>query len=124
MKNKDTRRIIGTFSEVSLLIRSFPQIIYNYVKDGQDKFWQWFFSIGRFLRFMLMPELTNSQIVAMNETLISLMNMRLKLTRKQNGESIGDSDSEEEAESESDRLESRFIPTIKWKGMVHNYVRT
>ena len=50
-----------------------------------------------------MPQLTENQIVAMNETLSTVMNMRLDLTRietfdKKNGVSS-----------------RKYIPTVKWK---------
>ena len=32
MKPKATRKIVGTFSEVSTLIRSLPQVLFNHIK--------------------------------------------------------------------------------------------
>ena len=81
MKNKDTRRIIGTFSEVGNLIRSITQILYNHVQDTNDPYWQWLLVIRKFFRFMSMPILTDSQIDEMDKTLDTLMNFRLPLTK-------------------------------------------
>ena len=67
MKNKDTRRIIGTFSEVGNLIRSITQILYNHVEDTNDPYWQWLLVIRKFFRFMSMPILTDSQIDDMDK---------------------------------------------------------
>ena len=62
MKVKGSRRIIGTFAEVSNLIRSMTQLLYDHIKDTDDPYWQWFLQIRKFLRFMLMPKLTESQV--------------------------------------------------------------
>jgi len=45
MKVKRTRRIIGTFAEVSTLIRSFPQLIYDHIKDSTDEHWKWLLKV-------------------------------------------------------------------------------
>ena len=73
--------MIGNFSEVSNFIRSITQLIYNHIKDFDDPHWIWLLRIRKFLRFMLMPQLTESQVKAMGETLENLMDIRLKLTR-------------------------------------------
>ena len=40
MKIKGSRRIIGTFSEISCLIRSLPQLLFDHIKDttGESRF--------------------------------------------------------------------------------------
>ena len=81
MKNKDSRRIIGTFSEVSNLIKSFPQVIYDCIVNPEDEYWQFFLKIREFLRFMLMPKVSESQLVEMDNALDRLMNDRMRLTR-------------------------------------------
>ena len=62
MSNKGSRRVIGTFAELSNLIRSITQLLFNHIKLTNDPFWLWLLQIRHFLRFMLMPKLTNSQV--------------------------------------------------------------
>ena len=81
MKIKTSRKVIGTFAEVSTLIRSLTQLLYNHLKDVNNPFWQWFLQIRQFLRYMQMPKISDTQIDEMDSALISLMNTRLKLTK-------------------------------------------
>ena len=108
MQQKANRRIIGTFSEIRNLIQSFTQLVYNNVKDYEDPHWLWILEIRKFLRYMLMPELTKSQVRAMSETLERTMDIRLKLTRiiddsAGNGLNIGE------------KAKPKHDPRIKWK---------
>ena len=81
MKNKQSRQVIGTFSQIATLIRSITQLLYNFVDDSEDQYWQWLLLIRKFLRFITMPELSQNQLNLMNETLYKMMNTRLDLTR-------------------------------------------
>ena len=45
--------LIGTFAEVGTLIRSFPQLMYDHIKDPSNDYWQWLLAIRQFLRFKL-----------------------------------------------------------------------
>ena len=36
MKQKASRKIVGTFSEISTLIRSLPQVLFNHIKVTRD----------------------------------------------------------------------------------------
>ena len=70
MKNKVSRRIIGTFAEIGLLVRSFTQLIFDNIKNVQDPYYLWLLEIRDFLRFILMPKLRNSQVIfQQNETI-------------------------------------------------------
>ena len=50
-----------------------------------------------------MPQVTNDQLVAMNETLCTVMDMRLNLTRI------------EEIDKKTGKSSSKYCPTVKWK---------
>ena len=63
MKVKKSRRIIGTFAEVSCLIRSFPQMAYDHIRNSNDPYWQFLLKIRSFLRFLLMPKITDQQVL-------------------------------------------------------------
>ena len=63
MKIKGSRRIIGTFSEIACLIRSLPQLLFDEIKNTEDPFWKWLLLIRNFLRFVLMPSITESQVI-------------------------------------------------------------
>ena len=76
MRNKASRQILGTFAEVSNLIRSSTQVLYDYIKDPNDDYWKWLLLIRKFLKFMLMPEISESQVLAMEELLDKMMNLR------------------------------------------------
>ena len=49
MKVKSTRRIIGTFSQISTLIRSFTQVAYDNILDTDDEYYQWLLKIRKLL---------------------------------------------------------------------------
>ena len=128
MQQKCSRKIIGTFSEVRNLIQSLPQLLYNHIRDPNDNYWQWLLLIRRFLRYILMPQLTDSQIIEMDRTLDILMNVRLNLTRispepeedkdtadiNENVE-IDTSDDEIEDSEIDEKVSSKYKPTVKWK---------
>ena len=50
-----------------------------------------------------MPQLTDNQIAAMNETLCTVMNMRLDLTRI------------EKVDTKTGTSSFKYCPTVKWK---------
>ena len=81
MKIKNTRRIIGNFSQTSTLVRLLPQIIYDNIDDPNDEFWQWFLQIREFVRCLHMTELSESQRNHLNDTLTAVMQKRMNLTR-------------------------------------------
>ena len=62
MKIKESRQIVGTFSETACLIRLFTQIAYNQIQDPSNEYWQWFLLIRQFLRFLTMQKITESQV--------------------------------------------------------------
>ena len=135
MQQKSSRRIIGTFSEVRNLIQSFPQLLFNHIRDPADEFWVWLLVIRRFLRFISMPKMTESQVIEMDKTLENLMDTRLKLTRVpleseedkdititassvDENEQIDISDDENEDNDDNDKkvkVVSKYKPTVKWK---------
>ena len=78
MKNKCTRKVIGSFSEISNLIRSSTQLLDVYIKDFNNEYYQWLLSIRKFLRFVKMYKITESQLVEMDSVLETMMNFRLK----------------------------------------------
>ena len=44
------------------LIRSFSQLFYDYIKIFDDDYWLWLIQIRKFLRFVNMAEITESQV--------------------------------------------------------------
>ena len=62
MKVKATRHVIGTFAEVGTLIRSFSQLFFDYIKDPNDEYWLWMIEIRKYLRYLLMPQISDSQV--------------------------------------------------------------
>ena len=80
MKIKASRKVIGTFSEIENLIRSLPQLFYDHLEDTNDEYWLWFLEIHKYVKFVNMPKVSESQLVEMDSTLERLMNMRLQLT--------------------------------------------
>ena len=62
MKVKGSWRIVGTFAELTNLIQSITQLLFDHVKDTNDPYWLWLIQIRKFLRFMLMPKITDSQV--------------------------------------------------------------
>ena len=44
------------------LIRSFSQLFYDYIKNVDDDYWLWLIQIRKFLRFVNMAEITESQV--------------------------------------------------------------
>ena len=62
MKRKESRQIVGTFSETACLIRSFTQVAYNHIQDPSNEYWQWLLHIRQFLRFLTMGKITESQV--------------------------------------------------------------
>ena len=81
MKVKSSRKVIGTFSEIGNFIRSMTQLLFDHIVDTQDEYWLWLLEIRKFLKFVLMPKVTESQLEQMELTLTKMMNLRLKLTR-------------------------------------------
>ena len=49
MEQKNTRKFVGTFSEVANFIQSVTQLFYNHLKDSQDPYWQWLLSIRQLI---------------------------------------------------------------------------
>ena len=82
MKSKNTRNVIGTFAEVSNLIRSITQVAYNHILDHENRYWQWLLSLRRFLRFVTMYQISESQVQAMEAALEDVMSFRFELTKK------------------------------------------
>ena len=66
MKIKKSRKVIGTFSEIENLIRSITQMLYDHIKDTDDEYWLWLLEIRRFVRFVNMPQITESQLEEMD----------------------------------------------------------
>ena len=62
MSRKESRQIVGTFSETACLIRCITQIAYNHIQDPSNEYWQWLLHIRQFLRFLTMPKITESQV--------------------------------------------------------------
>ena len=127
MKVKSSRKIIGCFAEISTLIRSFPQLFYNNIKDHSDPYWIWLIKIREFLRYMQMPQISDNQIEKMELTLDTLMNMRLDLTRKSDTVaadidkkcSTDESDSDESDSDWDDEMskDSKYDPPVTFKGI-------
>ena len=99
MRQKASRRIPGTFAEIGNLIRSFTQVMFDHIRNFDDEYWLWLLEIRMFLRYILMPEISQSQLKAMNETLIDLMNTRLRLTKIKNSSDDDTTELSEESES-------------------------
>lgn len=62
MKLKVSRRIIGTFAEISNLVRSFTQLVYDQILDCTNPYWLWLLKIRQFLRYVSMPTISDSQV--------------------------------------------------------------
>ena len=62
MKVKDSRRIIGTFSEVGNLIRSITQLLYDHVRDTQNPYRRWLILIRHYLQYIRMPKISQTQV--------------------------------------------------------------
>ena len=71
----------GTFSEIENLIRSISQLLFDRIKNTEDKFWIWLMEIRKFLKFVNMFKISDSQIDQMNTCLETMMNLRLQLTK-------------------------------------------
>ena len=74
MKNKASRKIVGTFAEIANLIRSLTQIMYDHIKNRQDEHFLWLIEIRRFLRYMLMPKISETQLKRIDLMLYNLIN--------------------------------------------------
>ena len=110
VENLTTHIVLGTFSEVGNFIRSMTQLLYDHVRNTNDPFWQWLLEIRDFLRYILSPELSETQLVAMNEKLHTLMLNRMQLTRIPN-ETMkinNDLSSDEESEKSDSKSESTY----------------
>ena len=70
-----------TPSEVANLIRSSTQVLFDNIKNPKDEFWIWLLLIRKFLRFISMTSLTESQLISQEETLEEMINLRIRLTR-------------------------------------------
>ena len=89
MKRKDSRKIVGTFAEVSTLVRLFPQLLFDHISDPQDPLWQFYLKVRGFLQYVQMPRISESQVNELDELLIELMNQRMELTREPNDKPPG-----------------------------------
>ena len=47
MKVKHSRRIVGTFAEISTLIRTLPQLLFDQIQDPTDDYWKWFLKVQK-----------------------------------------------------------------------------
>ena len=94
-----------------ICINNIDKPLHHHIKDYQDPQWLWLLEIRKFLRYMLMPVLTEDQVKAMSETLEKTMNIRLKLTRVKNDSSAEDSKSSEKLE----KAKPKHDPRVKWK---------
>ena len=63
MKNKESRRVTGTFAEIAQLIRSATQVLFDIVKNSDDPYYKWLIQIRRFLRFTLMSKISEQQVM-------------------------------------------------------------
>ena len=52
----------GTFAEVGNLIRSLTQVLYDRIQDVNDQYWLWLIDIRSYLRYMLMPKISTTQV--------------------------------------------------------------
>ena len=62
MKNKSSRKIVGTFSQVSTLVRSFPMLIFDHIHDVEDDYWKWLITLRQFLCYIQMYKITDNQV--------------------------------------------------------------
>ena len=62
MKTKVSRHVMGTFSEISNFIRSFTQMMYDYLGDTSNPYYKWLLEIRTFVRYVSMTEITISQV--------------------------------------------------------------
>ena len=81
MKIKESRKVIGTFSQVENFVRSLPQLLYNHIENPLNEYWQWLLFIRKFVRLMLMSQITESQLQEMEKTIGIVLNIRMNLTR-------------------------------------------
>ena len=63
-----------------------PQVVYLCIQDHENRYWQWLLSLRRFLRFVTMYQLAESQVQAMETALEDLMSFRFELTKRTNNE--------------------------------------
>ena len=61
-KTTQCKNFLGGFAEMENLIRSFSQLFYDYIKNFDDDYWLWLIQIRKFLRFVNMAEITESQV--------------------------------------------------------------
>ena len=102
MKNKASRRIVGTFSEMANLIRSLTQLLYDHLANSEDYYWQLLLGIRKLLKFIAMPKLSAHQIDQMDAVIQKTVNLRMKLTKIENVvEDIYDVQSDAKEENES-----------------------
>ena len=106
-----------------MLIWSLPQLIYNHIKDVNDPYWQWFLEIQKFLRYMLMHEISDNQIDEMKFVLDSMMNTRLKLTKilvtKMNENNL---EYKQNKESDDEKVLVNQVTVVKMKTITKNHV--
>ena len=62
MKIKVSRRVVGTFAEVSNLVRSLTQLLSDHIGDTSNPYWKWLLLIRQYLRFVSMPAMSDSQV--------------------------------------------------------------
>ena len=113
MKNKTSRKVVGTFSEIANFIWSFTQVAYNNIQDRNNDYWQWLLCIRKFLRFVTLYKITETQVQAMEATLEQLMSFRFKLTKRVVSTKKEDSKISENNEDESEVDEEQ--QTVKTK---------
>ena len=115
MKLKDSRRVIGTFSQVATLIRSFSQILYNQIKNPENPYWKWILLIRKFLRFVSMSQVSSSQLAQMDACLCELMNTRLRLTKVATVGDTKPSDNCSEQNESKDKKKPKYKPPLRYK---------
>ena len=101
MKQKASRRIVGTFSEMATLMKLFTQIFYDVVKDTSDPYWIWVLEIRELVRYVHMSRMSENQVILLDDAVRKVMSTRMELTRKNS--------SDEESSLPT------YEPRIKWK---------
>ena len=89
MKNKASRSIVGTFSEVSTFIRLLPLILYDHIDDPQNDHWLFLLSIRKFLRYVHMKSISSQQLHSLQYSLKEVLNRRIRLSKtSENGQVV------------------------------------
>ena len=119
MKLKSSRQIIGNFAEVRCLILCLTQILYSVCKDENHPHWVFLLQIRDFVRYMLMHEMSDEQVTAMDSALRRLMNTRMDLSRCRSEPPTSDNVEQSELSDEDDAVDHRnslYSPPLTWKG--------